>query len=137
AASVDPSAPTHGPVRFLFDGTDTSSGLVHTIGSGSTAHVAPLPPILSGSIAPAPFAPFVTADLRTVVFDGSSVTDDIYLRNPQLLLRYALEITHGATSVFGVVSASYDAGTGQLRLTVANSGIPLAPFAIGDLVQVR
>ncbi len=140
AASVssDLTASAPDPVQFSFSGTD-ASGVILTTGSGPAAKVAELPPILSGVLAGSPTPPYVAADLRTVVFDPTSppIGDDIYLRNTALLKRFVLRLTHGVATDFEVASASYDAATHALRLTVDASGMPLAGFLPGDAVEVR
>jgi hypothetical protein len=141
AASVssDLTASAPDPVQFSFSGTD-ASGVILTTGSGPAAKVAELPPILSGVLAGSPTPPYVAADLRTVVFDPTSppIGDDIYLRNTALLKRFVLRLTHAAVATdFEVASASYDAATHALRLTVDASGMPLAGFLPGDAVEVR
>jgi hypothetical protein len=138
AASVDPVSSTPKIVDFLFGGTDPSSGLVSTTGSGAMATVAELPAILTGTVAAEPALPFITADKRSVVFDSTLLTDDIYTRNPEILKGFALKLTAGSTtSTFDVASASFDVGAHQLRVTVSTSGMPLGPFAPGNAVELR
>jgi hypothetical protein len=51
------------------------------------------------------------------------------------MLRFGIFVTHGAqTSEFEVVSAAFTAG--QMRLTVATTGVPLQIFTPGDAVTV-
>jgi hypothetical protein len=139
AASVtsDANSTVPGPVRFFFKGT-TAAGVVQTTGSGAATVVAELSPILTGVIT-SPGFPYIDADLRTVVLDGSTIVDadDIYLRNVMLMKRFLLRLTHGAPSDFEVGSATYDPATHALRLTVTASGTPLAGFPVNSLVEVR
>jgi hypothetical protein len=89
--------------------------------------------------------PYIDAsDLRTVVFDstatadGGTLGDDIYTRNPELLRRFALQLTQSSsTTTFDVGTATFDAGAHQLRMTVTNSGLPLQGFGPGVGVDVR
>lgn len=136
AASVDPTSPVPDPVEFSFAGTG-SLGEVSTQGSGSGATVPELPPIFTGTLSSAPVPPYVTADGRTLVIDGTLLPDDIYLRAPALLRRFVLQMTRGTTTAFDVRSAGYDASAHELRLTVTASGMPLAGYAAGDLIVLR
>lgn len=137
SASVDPASSLPDAVRFLFAGTG-GSGDVLTIGSGAGATVADLPPIFAGAISGSPLQPpYVAADARTLVLDGTTLPDDLYLRTPALLRRFSLELTHGArTTEFEVGSATYDASTHELRLTVSTGGMPLAVYVAGDAVAL-
>ena len=54
-----------------------------------------------------------------------------------LLKRFVLRFTFGSPTDFEVGSASYDAATGQLRITVSASGMPLSAFPVGAGVQLR
>lgn len=136
AASVDLALPSPDDVRFLFGGTGTN-GEVLTTGSGPGATVADLPPIFTGSLSSAPTPPYVAADLRTIVLDGTALPDDLYLRTPALLRRFSLELTQGGTTEFEVGSASYDPTTHELRLTVSAGGMPLAGYGPGDGLVLR
>ena len=142
AANVPPP-PASGlaPVQFVFDGADPVTGEVETVGSGTTRTVAELPAVLSGTIQAEPALPFLAADDRTVVFDGSSL-DPIYQRNAQLMRRYLLRITPsggGTAQNFEIASAVFDSGVTppQLRATVSASGLPFDPFGPGATVEVR
>jgi hypothetical protein len=130
AAGVTPGSSTLHAVQFFFGGTSTTTGLVTSAGGTVTQ----LPPVLSGTLAAEPTLPYVAADLRTVVFDATGL-DSVYTVNPNLMLRFGVSVTHGAsTSQFEVVAASYSAG--QMRLSVATTGAPLQPFTPGDAVSV-
>jgi hypothetical protein len=135
-------APTVGAppkiVTFLFDGTDRATGEVRTSGAGAQASVIQLPAILSGPVAAEPAMPFVALDKRTIVFDASALSDDIYTRNPNLLAHFELRVTQGSsTSKFDVASASYDAPSHQLRVTVSAAGMPLGNVIVGNGVELR
>ncbi|MBI5362265.1 MAG: hypothetical protein HZA53_03740, partial [Planctomycetes bacterium] len=135
AASVPPP-PSAGAdsVSFLFPGTNPATGLVLRSGSGASAQVQELSPILSGNLAASPSTPSITSDLRSVVFGASALVDDIYKRNPQILTGFVLRMTAASSVVtrFEVVAASYDSALDQLRVTVGTSGTPLAGYAVGD-----
>jgi hypothetical protein len=88
-------------------------------------------------VAASPTRPFVAADLRTLVLSGSSLADDISLRNPALMRRFLLRITHGVPFEFQVGSATYDAVTDELRVTVSGGIMPLAGFTPGDAIEIR
>src|SRR5262249_29161695 len=134
AASVtsDASSTVPGPVRFIFGGT--TAGVISTTGSGDTAIVAELSPILSGTLVDPtsggmPYAD--PADERPLVFDGRPSVDpaDISLRNPSLLKRFLIRMTHASTTTdFEVASATYDPVSHALRLTLDASGSPLQAF---------
>lgn len=135
SASVAPGTPTPDQIRFLFDGTNPATGVVLRSGAGAGAKVLELAPILSANIVSEPAEPFITADKRTVVFDASALADDIYKRTPELLVGFALKMTSSTSLVstnFDVASASYDVALDQLRVTIANSGAPLALYVNGD-----
>ncbi len=140
AASVtsDASSTIPGPVRFFFKGTGPT-GAVLTTGSGAATQVAELSPVLTGTIAAFPAFPYIDTDLRTVVFDGTTIVDadDIYLRNVMLMKRFLLRLTHGTSTDFEVGAATYDPATHALRLTVSASGTPLAGFPVTSTVEVR
>lgn len=126
------------PIHFDFEGTDVAgTGSIITTGSGANASVAELPPVFTGTLAASPTMPFIAADSRTLVVPGSALTDDIYLRNPALLRRFVLRLTFGAPTDKEVASATYDATTDQLRLTVSGSGLPLLGFLPGTAIQLR
>ncbi len=121
ATSVPPTGSTPDPIQFFFAGTDTSTGLVI-----SAADVVPeLPAILSGALVTQPSLPYITADKRSIVFDASTITDDVYLRNPALMTQFELKVVGAATSKFDVVNASYDTAAGTVRVTVSAGGMPL------------
>ena len=130
SANITPGSSTPHAAQFLFGGSNTTTGLVTSAGGTVTQ----LPAILSGTLASEPTVPYVAADQRTLVFDATGL-DPIYTQNPNLMLRFGVSATHGATtSQFEVVSASYAAG--QVRLSVATSGVPLQGFTAGDAVSV-
>ena len=131
-ASVD--APD--PIDFNFDGTD-AAGKIETIGSGTSATVPDLPSVYTGTLAAFPTLPYVADDLRTLVVPGSALTDDIYLRNPALTRRFRLRFINLTATNFDVGSASYDATTDELRLTVSGGILPLAGFIPGDSIELR
>jgi hypothetical protein len=141
SVSSDASSSTPAPVRFIFKGTNTATGVVQTSGSGAATVVAELPPILSGTIVASPTFPYIDRnDERTVVFDGATIldTDDIYLRNVTLMKRFLIRLTHGTPTDFEVASATYDPTTHALRLTVDASGVPLNDFPDNtSTVEVR
>jgi len=129
STSVSPTSMTPETTEFLFGGVD-ANGRILKSGSGSTATQAELPSILTGSgaqpIVTSPSTPFITADKRTVVFDGTTVLDDIYLANPSLLRFFDVRIQIGASVFhFDAASATYDELGGLLRVTVGTSGMPL------------
>ncbi len=130
SASVTVGSATPHAVQFLFGGTNPATGYVISAGG----QVTQLPQILVGALANEPTLPFVTADQRTIVFDPTGL-DPIYTQNPNLMLRFGVLLTQGATtSQFEVVAASYSAG--QLRLSVATSGTPLPSAPAGYTVAV-
>lgn len=116
--SVPPTGNTPKNISFFFGGTNTTTGFVTA--SGGT--VTELAPIVTGTLASQPTLPYITADKRSVVFDATTLTDDIYVRNAALLTNFALKI---GTSKFDISSATYDSTLNTLRVTVATSGIPL------------
>jgi len=129
STSISPTSTTPETTEFLFGGVD-GAGKILKSGSGSGATQAELPSILDGSgsqtIVAAPGTPYITQDKRTVVFDGTTLTDDIYLANPALLRFFDVRIVSGTTTYhFDAASATYDAMSGLLRVTVATSGMPL------------
>jgi hypothetical protein len=141
-ATVEPGSTTPDPVSFVFDGTDTDGvgvqGAVETDGVGDAATVRPLPSILTPTtLATEPTLPFITADKRTIVLDRTTLTDDIYVRNPALLRRFELRLSQpGVTKSFEVASAQLGTGN-ELRLTVTGTGTPLSGFGFGASVVLR
>ncbi len=139
AAGVPPP-PSAGAdtIRFQFPGTDTSTGIIRRSGSGASATVLELPAILSGALVANPSVPSITSDLRSVVFDASTLADDIYKRTPAILKGFELKMTAASSAVnkFEVVAATYDAALDQLRVTVGTSGTPLAGYAVGDTAEL-
>lgn len=130
STSVSPDTTVPDTTQFVFGGVD-AQGRILKSGTGSTAVQAELPSILDGSgsqaIVAAPSTPSITADRRTVVFDGTTVSDEIYLSNPSLLRFFDLRVQVGSTvSHFEVASATYESTSGLLRVTVGTSGMPLA-----------
>lgn len=136
AAGVEPDSPIPHAITFAFGGLD-EAGLVATSGSGADAIVHELPPVFAGSIAAEPALPFVAADGRTLVLDAAALSDDIYARNPFLLRRFELQMTHGAAiTKLDVAGASLDPTTGVMRITVAQSGTPLSNFGPNSTVAL-
>jgi len=129
ATSISPTSTDPETTEFRFDGVD-AAGLILKAGGGTSATQAELPSILSGTgsqtVTTAPSTPFITADKRAVVFDGTTVLDDVYLSNPALLRAFDVRFVVG-TSVFhfDASSATYDETSGLLRVFVAESGMPL------------
>jgi hypothetical protein len=122
-------------VAFQFGGTDTATGNVRRQGTGQGATVQPIAPILSGTLNAPTTAPYVGSDARSVVVSATSFADDIYVRNPQLLRGFELEVD-GVSHV--VAAATYDAVGGTVTMTVATSGTPLAgSVAGGDAYNLR
>lgn len=136
SVSSDDNVDAPEPIQLGFMGTD-ANGAIITTGSGAGASVAELPPILTGTVAASPNVPFIAADLRTLVVAGSALTDDIYIRNPALLRRFVLRLTFGVPTDFEVGSATYDAVTDELRITVSAGGMPLSGFLPGAGIQLR
>jgi hypothetical protein len=129
ATSVSPTSTLPEPTEFVFDGL-TAGGLVETTGGPGAVQIE-LPSIFSGTgqqtVVAEPNTPFVTADDRTIVFDATTVVDEVYLRNPSLLRFFDLKFVVGATTThFDVGSATYDSTGELLRVTVTGSGAPLA-----------
>lgn len=144
-ATVKPGTSVPDPVEFMFEGTDTDGvgdqGFVLTTGSGSSATVVGLPPIFAPSggqvVTSEPSLPFITSDKRTIVFDRTTLTDDIYARNPSLTRRFEVRLTQGSlVKTFEVAAAALGDGN-ELRLTVAGTGQPLFGFGAGTNVVVR
>jgi len=85
-----------------------------------------------------PARPYVAQDSRTVVLDGATLADDLWLRTPGLLARCELRLVQGAqTTSFEVGAASHDEASGDLFVTVSGSGMPLAVAQPGDVVELR
>jgi len=122
ATSVPPTGTTPHPTTFFFDGTDESTGLIDS----PSGTVQELPAVLTGTIATEPSLPYITADHRSVVFDASTITDDVYLRNPALMSQFELKIVGTTTSIFDVAVATYDPDAGTVRVVVSAGGMPLA-----------
>ncbi|MBL8862673.1 MAG: hypothetical protein JNK02_11760 [Planctomycetes bacterium] len=129
STSVSPISTTPETTEFRFGGV-SGGGLVLKTGAGAGATQADLPSILSGSgsqtVTTAPSLPYITTDKRTIVFDGTTILDEIYLTNPALLRFFDVRFAVGATVTrFEAASATYDATSGLLRVTVGTSGLPL------------
>lgn len=120
ATSVAPVSNTPRPIVFKMAGL-TPAGLINS----PAGTIPELAPILSGALAAEPSLPFIAADARTVAFDATAITDDIYIRNPALLSLFELKIVGATTKKFDVASATYDGTTHVLRVTVSQSGLPL------------
>lgn len=129
ATSVSPTSTDAETTEFRFGGVDASGQVLKT-GGGPAATQTELPSILTGSgsqtVTGAPSTPFITTDKRAIVFDGTTVLDDVYLSNPSLLRAFDVRFVVG-TSVFhfDATSASYDETSGLLRVFVSESGMPL------------
>jgi hypothetical protein len=110
-----------------------------------TLPVAELPTVFTGPLVLGtnPTLPYVSADKRTVVFNATSLVDDIYTRNPNITKQFALKLTHGGNTIaFNVGSAAYipvsaTVPVALLQVTVADSGTPLNIYAAGDPVDLR
>jgi hypothetical protein len=122
ATSVPPTGTTPKPITFFTAGTNPATGLVTSM-SGS---VPELPPILSAAIATSPTLPYIAADGRSILFDATGITDDVYIRNAALVKNFVLRIAGATTKRFEITSATYDATANTLRVFVADSGAPLA-----------
>lgn len=123
ATHVDPRGSLSGQTEFWFAGTNPSTGLVQT----NAGSIGDLPPILTGNLGPAPMLPHVGADDRSVVFDASTLTDAVYAQGMGIWRRFVLLVGSGANATrYEVASASIDSGAGTLRITVSESGAPLA-----------
>lgn len=118
-------------VRFLVDGLDPRTGEV--LDRDADGFVDLAPPLLGPTtLAPFPGLPSVDRTGRRVVLDATALFgkgDDVYLRNPHLLERSVLAVAPTAAPWLvarrEVATASYDAGTGRLELTIANTSPPL------------
>ena len=122
AATVSPGTETPDPLVFLFDGTDTATGMIES----TDTVVDDLDPLLE------PAAAIEVAGLperqsaNTVRFDASELAggNEVYARNPNLLRRFRLTI---GSRTFNVASAQYtgdgDLATGDnfLDVTVTES----------------
>jgi hypothetical protein len=120
ATSVPPTGNTPRPITFKMAGL-TAAGLINS----PAGTIPELTAVLSGTLATEPSLPFIAADGRTVAFDATGITDDIYIRNPALISQFELKIVGGTTHKFDVASATYDGTTHVLRVTVSQSGLPL------------
>ncbi|QDU67020.1 IPT/TIG domain-containing protein [Engelhardtia mirabilis] len=117
---------------FDFDGTVADSaapdaGQVQTL----LDQVASLPSILSGQpLSVDPVARTVVVDATALLTDASGpFSKDVYLRNPQLLRQFELELVSGFTELsFTVASADFDASDSNLTLHLDQSGGPLSSF---------
>ena len=126
--TVDPLGGPTDAHEFVFGGTNAQ---------GEVANLS-LAPIASGVLGPAPSRPYVAQDARTVVLDGATVADDLWVRTPGLLARCELRLVQGAqTSSFEIGAASHDDASGDLLVTVSGSGMPLAIAQPGDVVELR
>ncbi|MFO1010018.1 MAG: hypothetical protein U1F29_08150 [Planctomycetota bacterium] len=132
APEVAPGSPTPDLVSFAFGGVDPLDGRVLTSGASVPFDVAELPPAIAGQLAPAPTLPYVAADGRSLLVDGALV-DDVYRRAPQLAKRFLLRL---GGQEFTVGAASFAPSTGILRLTVEESGTPLAGFGTGAAFEL-
>ena len=122
-------------VSFQFGGTDTATGNVRRQGTGQGATVQAIAPIISGTLNAPTTAPYVASDARSVVVSGTAFADDIYVRNPQLLRGFQLEVD-GVSHI--VAAASYDATGGTVTMTVSTSGTPLSgSVSGGDSFSLR
>jgi len=131
-ATVQPGTTTTAPVEFLFGGTNTATGFINS----AAGVVTQLPSIYTGVVANEPTLPYITADDRSVVFDGTAL-DAIYKQNASLLRRFQLRMQVGSTiSKFEVVAATWDATSGQMRVSVATSGAPLGTFGAGTQLSL-
>jgi hypothetical protein len=151
AASVDPVSNTPKIVSFFFAGTDTTTGHVDTFipvgGTPAQAQVSELPSVFTAPLVLGanPTLPYIAADYRTVVFDATTLVDDIYTRNPNIVKQFALKLGPvGSTTptTYSVGSATYipmsqTVATPMLLVTVADSGTPLHVFGPGDAVDMR
>jgi hypothetical protein len=134
SVSADTSSTTPDPIQLFFRGTDAASGNIVSTGG----QVAELPPVLSGTIQDSPAKPYIDTDLRTIVFDSTTIVDadDIYLRNVSLFRRFLVRLNNGTAFDFEVGTATFDPVSNTLRLTVSASGSPLQGFS-GASVEVR
>jgi len=132
--TIDPDDPdVPDPITFLFGGTVPSTGLVPDLDDDGV--VDDLPPILApaGDIGDPGLPSISPTNPRTLLLDASELAaeDVIYRRNPNLFRRFLIRV--GAQG-FNVEAGEYDAGTGELRLTVSSTG-PELPSA--GTVEVR
>jgi hypothetical protein len=118
-------------LAFLFDGTDTGTGLIQSSGGVVTA----LDPILE------PLTPIEGAGLpevtgpRTIRMDASALPDDIYRLNPSLLRLFGLKIGAGN---YTVAAAEYSTeGADQyLDLTIQSTDPTLDAGTTVGLVEL-
>jgi hypothetical protein len=122
STSVPPTGTTPKPITFFTAGTNPATGFVNSVGGS----VPELPPILSGVIAAQPTLPYIAADGRSMLFDTTGITDDVYIRNPALVKNFVLRIAGATTKRFEITAATYDSTLHTMRVTVADSGAPLA-----------
>jgi len=117
-ATVDPLSSTPDSLGFLFDGTDTTTGMVNTTGGVVDALPALLAP--GGTFEAAGLPELKTGTTNTARLDASTLGagDLVYKRNPQLLRNFALEVGSGS---FVVASATYVEGEDVLEVTVATT----------------
>ncbi|MBK7877307.1 MAG: hypothetical protein IPJ77_16455 [Planctomycetes bacterium] len=127
APEVAPSTTLPDAVELAFAGTDPATGRVSTTGASAPFDVSELPPVVAGTLALGPALPSVAGDGRSLLVDGALV-DDLYRRAPQLAKHFLLRV---GGQEFTVGAASFAPSTGVLRLTVTESGTPLAGFAPG------
>lgn len=137
-AAHDPDGPND-QVTFRFGGIDPLTGLVADANADEL--VDELPALLAPTtLASAPALPHIAADGRTLRLDGTTLApeDDVYLRNPNLLQRFAIRLSLVALPAtsqrFDVAAAAYDATTQVLALTVSSTGPSLSSFEPGNPV---
>lgn len=114
-AAVDPLSEELGEIGFLFAGTDPATGWIQAV----DGEVPSLPVLLAqGSFQLDSSDP---SGRRLIVDAGPLLggSDEVYLRNPQLLRRFELRI---GTDRYFVASASYQAASQELRLSVDDDG---------------
>ncbi|MCB9914384.1 MAG: hypothetical protein H6828_04420 [Planctomycetes bacterium] len=114
--AVAPDTSVTDPLAFLFDGTNTTTGLVESTGGV----VSPLPAILApGAAVEAAGLPEITGP-RTLRFDASALADDIYKLNPSLLRRFTLKVGVASSTV---ASAAYvkEGANEYLDVTVSST----------------
>ncbi len=118
--TVAPGASVSDPLSFLFDGTDISGSSTDGFILAPGGVVPALSPILAPAAAvEAAGLPEITG-IRTLRFDASALTDDIYKRNANLTRLFSLTI---GSSEFTVASAEYikDGSNEYLDVTVQSS----------------
>lgn len=130
-ATLLPDSPGSEPIEFLFAGTNPATGEILRTGN----QVAELPPLLAPAqpVEAAGLPDVSTTNSRTLLLDASPLTgeDEIFKRNPYLLRRFRLSV---GASDFDVQSASYDAQTNVLAVTVSSSGPALPQAGLVELV---